>query len=157
PERALDDGARHEAGPDPGAAGAPVADAGEREAAPPRATPPDAGGRARGRDPSRSEAVPVALLLPRAAAHVVPVLLPDTRVILARELDSLGPLRALPEVEVRDHDPHGCAVLRGQGSAVVTRGEKVLVAVEVLQGDVGRPAAEGVLDDEARLGLGARD
>src|SRR5438132_863540 len=61
---------------------------------------------------------PVALLAPRVSIKVVAVGLPESRLLLLLELDPAHPLRALPEIEVRDEQSRRTAVLRVQRLAV---------------------------------------
>src|SRR5215216_7478371 len=56
----------------------------------------------------------VPLFLPVVAVVVVAVPLPEARLVRAQELAAAEPLRALPEVAVRDDEPERPAVLRRQ-------------------------------------------
>src|SRR5687768_15310589 len=68
--------------------------------------------------PPRSSVTLVPLLAPRIAAVVVAVLLPEAGLVAGQEGELRDPLGALPEVEVRDEQPDGTAVLDGQRLAV---------------------------------------
>src|SRR5262249_58257308 len=60
----------------------------------------------------------VALLGPRVGVHVVAVLLPETGGIDVQELEGAKPLRALPEVEIAQDQPHGPAAVALEASTV---------------------------------------
>src|SRR5205807_8936018 len=83
----------------------------------------------------------VALLEPRVSVVVVAVALPEARLVLGAELDSPHPLRALPEVELRDEQPRPPAVLGLERLAVVGVGDPRLAAGDVLQREIRRVAA----------------
>src|SRR6185436_1153747 len=55
---------------------------------------------------------PVALLGERIAVIVVAVALPEPRLVAAAQLEATHPLGALPEVQMRHHDPHRATVDR---------------------------------------------
>src|SRR5918912_3999788 len=74
----------------------------------------------------------IALLVPRIAAHVVAVALPEAGAILRQELQAAHPLDALPEVQVRHDETQRIAVLRLKGPAIMAVGEEVLLAQEVV-------------------------
>src|SRR3954451_20217451 len=69
-----------------------------------------------GRGPSSVTLVP--LLLPRVAAVVVAVLLPEAGLVPLHHRDPADPLGALAEVEGGHQPPHRPAVLGGQRLAV---------------------------------------
>src|SRR4051794_5409631 len=60
----------------------------------------------------------IPLLPPRVAQVVVAVLLPEAGLVAGHQRELGDPLRALPEVEVRDEQPDRAAVLDGQRLAV---------------------------------------
>jgi len=74
---------------------------------------PPAGGTGRGRL-SR----PVALLTPGVAVVVVAVGLPEARLVRVHQHEPTDPLRALPEIQVRDEQARGAAVLGLERRAV---------------------------------------
>src|SRR5215207_5368051 len=110
------------------------------------------------RGPARSDIQPnplegVPLFLERVCVVVVPVALPEAWLVGRRELDPAQPLRALPEVLARDHEPQRPAVLGLQRLAVrVRREERVLVA-EKRERHVRRKALLGARDRKARAWL----
>src|SRR5687768_7675283 len=69
---------------------------------------------ARGRPAPSGSVTLVPLLAPRVTAVVVAVLLPEAGLVAGEQRQLADPLRALPEVEVRDEQAHGAAVLDGQ-------------------------------------------
>src|SRR6266545_840940 len=85
----------------------------------------------------------VALFLPRIAAHVVAVLLPEAWPVAGHELQAADPLGALPEVEVRHEQPQRPAVLGRDGLAVPRVHQHVLGPHEVLEAEVGGEAVLG--------------
>ena len=82
------------------------------------------------RDAGRARSVaPVPLLPPRVAVVVVAVALPEAGLVLQRQRQAADPLRALPEVQVRDEQPRRAAVLgrraaRRRRCARPTRGRR---------------------------------
>src|SRR5207249_10233871 len=73
-----------------------------------------------GRPPRPARSVfPVPLLAPRVSVVVVAEALPETRLVLVDQLEPAHPLRALPQVQVRDEQPRRPAVLGCQRLAVV--------------------------------------
>src|SRR4051812_9552913 len=62
---------------------------------------------------------PVALLAPRVAVVVVAERLPEAGLVLRHEDEAAHPLGALPEVQMRDEQARGAAVLRLERLAVV--------------------------------------
>src|SRR5690606_41187036 len=61
----------------------------------------------------------VPLLLPGIAARVVAVALPEARLLVVQDPQARDPLDALPEVQVRHHQPGRAAVFARQRFAVV--------------------------------------
>jgi hypothetical protein len=59
----------------------------------------------------------IALLGPRIAAVMIAAYLPIARRILGEKFDALQPFRALPEIQMRHHQPHRAAVLQFQRRA----------------------------------------
>src|SRR2546423_5962525 len=95
---------------------------------------------------------PVTLLAPRVAIEVVAVGLPESRVLLVLEPDATHPLRALPEIEVRDEQSRGTAVLRMEWLAVELVCDPRLAVHDVLEWQVFRVAA--VAESRDVLGRG---
>ena len=60
---------------------------------------------------TRQSVALITLLKPGIPAVVVAERLPEARLVLLREVQPAHPLRALPEVEVRDEQAGGAAVL----------------------------------------------
>src|SRR4051812_40714321 len=60
----------------------------------------------------------IAFLFPRVADVVIAVLLPEPEFVVRHQREAVDPLRALPEVEVRDEHPRGPTVLGGKVFAV---------------------------------------
>src|SRR5205085_10025456 len=65
----------------------------------------------------------VPLFLPRIAAVVVAVRLPEAGVVVLEHVEPADPLRALPEVEMRDQQAGRAAVLGGERFARVAGGD----------------------------------
>src|SRR5690242_3470107 len=86
---------------------------------------------------------PVPLFQPRVSADVVAVRLPEARMLLFLQTDPTDPLRALPEVEVRDEKTDRAAVLGVQRLTVELVGNPGLAAGDVVEREVGRVAAVG--------------
>src|SRR5690349_1937310 len=63
--------------------------------------------------------VRIPLFAPRIAANVVTILFPEPGMFVAQEFQSAHPLRALPEIEARHHQPAGRAVVGRERAAVV--------------------------------------
>ena len=76
--------------------------------------------REHGRHPPGSVA-PVPLFAPWVPVVVVAEALPESGLVVEGQRDAADPLRALPQVQVRDEQPGRAAVLRGQVLAVVAR------------------------------------
>src|SRR3954453_2415660 len=94
----------------------------------------------------------VPLLTPGVAEVVVPVLLPEAGLVAGHQGQLADPLRALPEVQVWDQQPHRAAVLDRQGLAVELPHHPGLAARDVLERQVGRVPGLGRRHDEVRLG-----
>src|SRR5690606_18306826 len=110
-----------------------------------RATPDDA-------PPSSSSGVaPVALLAPRITAVVIAELLPEARLVAVRQPQTAHPLRALPEVQVRDEQTRRTAVLRRQWRTIVRERDPGGSAGDVLERQVRRVAAVTERDNERPL------
>src|SRR5215207_6479188 len=90
----------------------------------------------------------VALLAPRVAAVVVAELLPEPRLVAFEQREAAQPLRALPEVQVRDEQPRRPTMLGVQRRAVVVEGDPRLAAGDVLERQIGRVAAVAERADE---------
>jgi len=95
--------------------------------------------RARSRPPRSVAGVP--LFLPRISVEVVAVRLPDPGSSSSRSSRPAHPLRALPEVQMRDKQARGPPVLGVEGLAVVGEGHPRLPAGQILDRQVGRVAA----------------
>src|SRR5579885_2438078 len=98
----------------------------------------------------------IALLFPRVAVIVIAARLPEAGAVLGEELDALQPLRALPEIEPGNHHAHRPAMLARDRLALPAVREQRVGRRELGERDIGRVAVEGMEDDMARLGLGAR-
>src|SRR5688572_30724834 len=96
--------------------------------------------------------VGVALLRPRIGAHVIAVLLPEPRGIDVEELEGAQPFRALPEVELRQHEAQRTAVVGLEVAAVMLEREQHIAVHEVGQARVRRIVGIRMLQDEFRLG-----
>src|SRR5215468_5891848 len=79
----------------------------------------------------------VALLGPRIAAVVIAVDLPESGMVLWRQLDARQPLGALPEVKVRDDEAHWAAVLAGERRALPAMRQDGVLRGKVLERHVG--------------------
>jgi hypothetical protein len=79
--------------------------------------------------------------------------LPETQALLLLDPKSHDPLRALPEIQMRDDEPGGRAVFGFQGLIVGLIGDERLVVDEVGDRQVRRLEAVGVGGDERRLGV----
>src|SRR4051794_3742159 len=84
---------------------------------------------------------PVPLLFPWIAVVVVAVGLPEAGLAVVAQLGAAAPLRALPEVQMRDQQPGRAAVLGLQRLATVLVGDPRPSAGQVLEREVGRIAA----------------
>src|SRR4051794_1778396 len=78
------------------------------------------------RDSIRAEA----LFLPGIRVVVVPVALPEPGHVVVQELEAAEPLRALPEVALRNDEPHRPPVLGVERLAVKGVGEQHVLVVE---------------------------
>src|SRR5205085_10598830 len=96
--------------------------------------------------------VRVALLGPRVGVHVIAVLLPEAGRVDVEELEGAQPLARLPEVQARQHQAHGAAVIGLEVAAVVLEGQDHVVALQGLQRGVRRVVGIRVLQDPAGLG-----
>src|SRR4051812_27561659 len=90
---------------------------------------------------SRQSVALITLLKPRVSAVVVAERLPEARFVLIAEDQPPRPLRALPEVQMRDEQAGRAAVLGLEVLAVVAVGDPRLAAGDVLDGQVGGVAA----------------
>src|SRR5947209_15211801 len=84
---------------------------------------------------------PVALLTPRVSAVVVAEALPEAGLVTLADLEPAHPFRALPEVQVRDEQPCGTAVLGGERRALGGERHPRLAAGDVVDRQVRRVAA----------------
>src|SRR5918993_1335920 len=107
---------------------------------------------ASGRPAPRPSVTMVPLLPPGVAEVVVAVLLPEPGLVARHQGELADPLRALPEVEVRDQQPDGTTVLDGQRLPVELPDHPRLAAGDVLERQVGRVAGLRRRHDEVRLG-----
>src|SRR5262245_33568112 len=89
----------------------------------------------------------IALLLPGIAVDVIAAQLPEAGLVALGELESVEPLGGLPEVKVRNQQPGGPTMLARDGSALVCHRYHGAAADQVLRGDVGRVAVDGVRED----------
>src|SRR3954468_22872308 len=80
----------------------------------------------------------VALLPPRVTAVVVAVGLPEAGLVVVEDLQSPHPLGALPEVEMRNQEARGAAVLGSQRLALVFIDDPCLFASHILEWQIGR-------------------
>ena len=108
----------------------------------------------RGRHAARSVAR-VPLLPPGIAVHVIAAQLPEARLVPLRELQAVDPLRRLPEVEMRDEQARGAAMLGRERLALVLRSASCLAADEIFRRHVGGVAVIGVCEDVGRRRLDA--
>src|SRR5256885_10578252 len=91
----------------------------------------------------RSLVAAVALLFPRVAADVIAEGLPESGCLFLGEVQPTDPLRALPEVEVRHHEPSRAAVLGIEWRPVVLVRDEGLAVDEVRQTEVRCISAVG--------------
>src|SRR4051812_10293490 len=84
---------------------------------------------------------PVALLFPGVAVVVIAVALPEAGLVVVAQLEATDPLRALPEVQVRDQQPGGAAVLGLERLAAVLVGDPRLAIRQILEREIGGVAA----------------
>ena len=92
----------------------------------------------------------VALFLPRVGVVVVAVALPEAKLVVVEELEPADPLRALPEIALRDQEPERVAVLELERLAVEGVREQDVVVIEDRQRQVRRVALLRVGDDVGR-------
>jgi hypothetical protein len=78
----------------------------------------------------------VALLEPGIAMVVVAVAFPEAGLVVVEQAQSRHPFGAFPEVEVRDEQPGGAAVLNRERTAVGVPGDPRLAARKVGHGKV---------------------
>src|SRR5690242_17099474 len=90
-----------------------------------------------------------ALFLPRIGVVVVAEALPEAGPVEGHELDRAKPLRALPEVLVRDHEPERKAVVRRERLAVGVSREQGEIVLERLEWNVRGEVVLCPRDDEA--------
>src|SRR3954462_9848936 len=88
----------------------------------------------------------VPLLFPGIGVVVVAVALPEPGPVGCGELETGQPLRALPEVEVRNNRAYGAAMLDRQRFAVRLVDDERVLLPERGERHVGRVARIGVLD-----------
>src|SRR5215213_9024193 len=105
--------------------------------------------------PAPRSVPPIALLFPRVAVVVVAVGLPEAGLVMVAQLEAADPLRALPEVQMRDQQPRRATVLGLQRLAPVLVGDPRPAAGQVLERQVGRIAAVAPRGDVAGIGLDA--
>src|SRR4051794_35013580 len=80
----------------------------------------------------------VPLLEPRVAEVVVAVALPEPLLVVLHERQPGDPLRALPEVEPRDEQPHRAAVFARERTSFVRPHDPRLPVPDLLQRQVRR-------------------
>src|SRR4051812_41295371 len=79
----------------------------------------------------------IALLLPGIPPVMIAAYLPVARRILCTKFNALQPLRALPEIEVGDHQPHRAAVLGLKLRAGPAMREQGVFGGEIFEGEIG--------------------
>src|SRR3954452_22298650 len=90
---------------------------------------------------TRQSVALIALFKPGVSAIVVAERLPEARFVLVGERQPAHPFRALPEIQVRDEQAGGAAVLGRQRFAVVAVDDPGAPARHVLEREVRRVAA----------------
>src|SRR5215470_5373560 len=95
----------------------------------------------------------VALFLPWVSVIVVAVCLPEAGLVGRLEPEAPYPLGALPEVVVRDEHARGTTVLGFERLTSEGEDDPRLAAGDVLERQVGRVAAVGVLGHVGGCGL----
>src|SRR4029078_10387077 len=95
----------------------------------------------------------VALFAPWVAMVVIAKRLPEARVVLRQQPQSSHPLRALPEVEVRNHQARWAAVGWLQRLSVVRPGDERLAVQDISQRQVRGVATVRVGDHEPGGGV----
>jgi hypothetical protein len=93
----------------------------------------------------------IALLGPRVAAVVIAADFPVAGRIVLQKFDALKPLCALPEIEMRHHQPHRAAMLRLERCARPAMREQRVLAGKIFQREVGGIAVMGMQHHEARF------
>src|ERR671935_582030 len=83
---------------------------------------------------------PVPLLFPGIAVVVVAVGLPEAGLVVVAQLEAADPLRALPEVQMRDQQPRRAAVLGRERLAPVLERDPRPAARQILERQVRRIA-----------------
>src|SRR6266849_6696364 len=126
-------GARPRAGP----RGGPSTRAPRARGSPPSGFP----GRVRQRCRTATLVSPVPLFAPWVPVIVVAVHLPETGLILVHQSKAADPLRALPEVEMRDEHARRAAMLGMEGLAVELERDPGFAAGHVFERKVGCVAA----------------
>src|SRR3954462_4465791 len=96
---------------------------------------------------------PIALLFPWVAVVVVAVGLPEAGLVVVAQLEAADPLRALPEVQMRDQQPRRAAVLGLERLPPVLVGDPRPAAGQILERQVGRIAAVTPRGDIAGAGI----
>src|SRR3954470_17839009 len=90
---------------------------------------------------TRQSVALITLFKPGVSAVVVSERLPEARLIGFHEVQPAHPLRALPEIQVRDEQAGGAAVLGLEVVAVVAVDDPRASTRQVLEREVGRVAA----------------
>src|SRR4051794_26833514 len=90
---------------------------------------------------TRQSVALITLFKPGVSAIVVAERLPEARLVLVHEMQPAHPLRALPEVQVRDEQTGRAAVLGLEVAAVVAVHDPCTSARQVLERKVGGVAA----------------
>src|SRR5439155_16957361 len=98
---------------------------------------------------------PIPLFLPWVAEQVVAVRLPEPRLVLVPESEAAYPLRALPEVQVRNEQPRWASVFGLERLSVVAERDPGLAVGDVLEREVRRVAAVAEGEEIRRVVLDA--
>lgn len=93
----------------------------------------------------------IPLLFPRIGAHVVAVDFPESRRVDVQELQRADPLRALPEIQLRNDEPARSAVVGLEVLAIVLRRQENVLALQVFERDVRRVTLLGARDGRRRF------
>src|SRR3954447_24775613 len=93
----------------------------------------------------------IALLCPGIAAIMIAADFPEARRVLGQEFDRLNPFGALPEIQMRHHQPHRAAMFGRQWLTGPAMGEQCILGCKVVQREVGGVAVMGMQHDEARI------
>src|SRR5215208_2392942 len=100
--------------------------------------------------PGAAASLAEAFFLPGVCVVVVPVALPEAELIVIEELEAADPLRALPEVALRNEKAERVAVFWLEWLAAVCVSQHHVVVVEHIQRQVRRVALLAMGDDVRR-------